>query len=221
MDTGSSRKKQTCVAKALSKLLDKPVETFAFIRPLVSEMDLRLAKALHPRYTEEDVHTLYPIGAKYFHHTISKVAGPIHRISILSELWGEERVAGIPSAIREQVENWLRAATEVFKEGPDEAPHKNDWYEMLLAAFPHSAYNGRDPRQVLRGASSCCTNCGAKEGHLNVCSSCATARYCKRECQLEDWRRNHKQSCWIVKYARAAGGIVEEDQHVPAHDSGP
>ena len=39
-----------------------------------------------------------------------------------------------------------------------------------------------------------CFACGA-EGAASACSRCGVAKYCKRECQVADWKVRHKQGC--------------------------
>eukprot|EP00164_Ancoracysta_twista_P016652 GFYU01028037.1.p1 GENE.GFYU01028037.1~~GFYU01028037.1.p1 ORF type:complete len:397 (-),score=103.79 GFYU01028037.1:216-1406(-) len=41
---------------------------------------------------------------------------------------------------------------------------------------------------------------------LKGCAKCASVYYCKRECQVNDWKRWHKSACGALAAARAAGG---------------
>lgn len=189
---GNSRKKQMRIVKKLSKLLDSPSEAFALIQSLLSEMDVKVAKDIIITYTETDAYIVYRIGSQYHCHAMSPVDESQSRVSIPGGLWGVEKVSAMPPEVRDQLEVWLRAASGVFEEGSGEEPHKAEWYRLLLGAFPHSANEDKDPRQVLKSASLCCTKCGSSDSQLKVCSGCATARYCKRECQVEDWRQKHK-----------------------------
>ena len=180
---------------------------FAYIRPLLSEMDKTLPKA-HPSFTEKDKHIFYLVGDKReIGCYISKIVDP--NDSILEHLY--DKVAGLPASIRENMEALLHAAPEVFTEGSaGGVPLAIAWYIILEQIileqyFPHSANKHRNPRQLLKDASSCCTTCGSKEGAPKFCSGCSTARYCSRECQLRDWKKHH---CWAIRYCRAAGKTV-------------
>lgn len=204
LSIGDLLQKQTRVVQAVSKLLDKPAEMFAYIRPLLSEMDKSLAKA-HPSYTEKDRHVFYLVGDKReIGCYTSKIIDP--NDSILEHLYDKEKVATLPASIRENMEELLHAAPEVFTEGFSvEAPLEKAWYDILQQYFPHNANKHRNPSQLLKDAFLCCTTCGSKKGAQKFCSGCSTARYCSRECQLRDWRKHHKRVCWAIRYCRAAG----------------
>lgn len=36
---------------------------------------------------------------------------------------------------------------------------------------------------------------GSDESSLRKCAACKNARYCSKECQVQDWRAGHKQTC--------------------------
>ena len=40
-----------------------------------------------------------------------------------------------------------------------------------------------------------CTFRVAKESMLKSCKNCLTAKYCSKECQIEDWHKKHKKEC--------------------------
>jgi hypothetical protein len=45
-----------------------------------------------------------------------------------------------------------------------------------------------------------CYHCGTvNEKALKKCGKCARARYCSRECQVEDWAMGHKVLCLPLK----------------------
>jgi hypothetical protein len=212
-DTGDSYKKLMRTVKKLSNLMDSPSEAFALIHPLLSEMEVEVAKDILVEYKATDAYIIYRKGSKYHCHAMSPVDESQSKLSVLDGVWGKERLSNMPPDVRDRWEVWLRAAPGVFKEGSGEVPHKDDWYRLLRMALPHSADDNRDPRLVLKRASLCCAKCGVNNGQLKVCAGCATARYCKRECQKEDWKNNHKHVCWIVKYARGSGGAVEDNEN--------
>lgn len=51
----------------------------------------------------------------------------------------------------------------------------------------------------LLGLSSVCYTCGASENtpciKLALCRLCKVAKYCSKECQKDDWEKNHKKAC--------------------------
>ncbi len=60
-----------------------------------------------------------------------------------------------------------------------------------------------------RELGSGCWRCGSKDaaGGLKVCKGCATARYCCRACQVEDWTR-HKPVCLQIGGTAGASGVA-------------
>jgi hypothetical protein len=41
-----------------------------------------------------------------------------------------------------------------------------------------------------------CQVCGKSSKQMKVCSKCHNAKYCSRECQVEDWQHGgHKEEC--------------------------
>jgi hypothetical protein len=48
-----------------------------------------------------------------------------------------------------------------------------------------------------------CKLCGikpAKGTKLKSCSKCGTVKYCSVDCQLKDWKSEHKKACGLIKH---------------------
>uniref|UniRef100_F1KRM8 ubiquitinyl hydrolase 1 n=1 Tax=Ascaris suum TaxID=6253 RepID=F1KRM8_ASCSU len=50
-----------------------------------------------------------------------------------------------------------------------------------------------------------CANCHATDEKLKSCERCYDALYCKRECQVEHWAKEHKFKCKLRSQAEAVG----------------
>ena len=54
--------------------------------------------------------------------------------------------------------------------------------------------------------------------NLNKCSKCKLVRYCSKECQRLDWKRNHKEDCSILLATRKSmknAGSQEDENALP------
>jgi hypothetical protein len=40
-----------------------------------------------------------------------------------------------------------------------------------------------------------CRDCGCEDKPLHKCSGCGIVKYCSKECQQSDWRKQHKNEC--------------------------
>lgn len=64
-----------------------------------------------------------------------------------------------------------------------------------------------------------CFSCGKDEPSdraLLKCARCRVAGYCQKECQVNDWKKQHKQAC--PSYRRVCGGMTSEDDQRDARD---
>ena len=52
-----------------------------------------------------------------------------------------------------------------------------------------------DPDDCFDCFTTRCMSCGKEAEKLLVCQRCKKARYCSRPCQLQGWRRGHKETC--------------------------
>ena len=57
----------------------------------------------------------------------------------------------------------------------------------------------------------CCSHCESSDTkkELKTCSKCKTAKYCSRECQVQDWEMKHKTQC---KEIRRLKEIIQREE---------
>ena len=50
----------------------------------------------------------------------------------------------------------------------------------------------------MNGTTCWCCGCNAIESPFKKCDRCRVARYCSRPCQIDDWRRQHRDECEVI-----------------------
>jgi MYND finger len=70
------------------------------------------------------------------------------------------------------------------------------WIKTLELSYAESA-----PPQ-----SALCFHCGKLQQQLLKCGKCKVAGYCQKECQVADWKKNHKLAC--ASYARVGPNMT-------------
>lgn len=78
---------------------------------------------------------------------------------------------------------------------------ENEWMDVfLLDRQPNS-------RSLVDTTKFSCVNCN-KIGANHHCSGCKSRRYCSKECQVEDWKREggHKKECKMTQRSKTING---------------
>ncbi|KAI6098077.1 hypothetical protein EDD16DRAFT_1664746 [Pisolithus croceorrhizus] len=87
--------------------------------------------------------------------------------------------------------------TEVLRERYGNVSAKYATRAAISPLFPVSymekvGVNIDDP--IEPAPTSGCVACGKGGGQLSTCSRCKKAKYCSKDCQVEDWKA-HKKNC--------------------------
>jgi hypothetical protein len=102
---------------------------------------------------------------------------------------------------KDQVPAAIQRATRVLS-GIEQ--HQN-WWDLkglidsaILRILSDSAAN--PIASTVHKSKLICSGCGLRDETLKLsCARCRRVYYCSRECQVEDWTRDHKQSCSRVR----------------------
>ena len=64
-------------------------------------------------------------------------------------------------------------------------------YDTQMRNFIKKEY-GIEIENLAKKWSRLCWNCFAEVENLKKCAKCRTARYCGKDCQVQDWKKVHK-----------------------------
>jgi hypothetical protein len=100
---------------------------------------------------------------------------------------GSKQVLGWPNIV-ESLVGWLR----------------QDRIRMMKATYKQSIVGDELRKKAENPATNVnqvvCHTCAMKasvENPLKLCSKCKKVYYCSRECQLDDWKKGHKEQCQL------------------------